>query len=109
MTARRKALSPKIGSAEYLEASCPGIATHPRQPLPERARLSWGREPRGEFRIIDHTCCCQAVYFELISVGGVYQVRKTIQSNPPQHLYAGAWTRPEAVTWWLRILMGSAR
>ncbi|MBG0820356.1 hypothetical protein HS048_06350 [Planomonospora sp. ID91781] len=59
--------------------------------------------------MIDYTCCCQAVYYELIGIGGIYQVHKVIQSDPPEHLYTGGWSRPHASVWWMQILTGAAR
>jgi hypothetical protein len=88
---------------------CPGIAVHPGIALRSRKRLEWQDQPRGSYRVVDHTCCCQAVVYELICVGGIYQVHKVIQSDPPKHAYTGGWSGDEARYWWMRILTGSAR
>lgn len=65
---------------EFPEWDCPGIAVHPGIALRSRKRLEWQDQPRGPYRVVDHTCCCQAVVYELICVGGIYQVHKVIQS-----------------------------
>ncbi|GLX05918.1 hypothetical protein [Microbispora sp. NBRC 16548] len=94
---------------EFPEWDCPGIAVHPGIALRSRKRLEWQDQPRGPYRVVDHTCCCQAVVYELICVGGIYQVHKVIQSDAPEHTYTGGWRGYEARYWWMRILMGSAR
>jgi hypothetical protein len=91
------------------ESDCPGIVVHPARALPSRERLAWQDRPRGPYRVAEHTCCCQAVYYELIRVGGIYQVHKVTQSYPPEHAYTGGWRGDEARYWWMRILTGSAR
>ncbi|MCT9932032.1 hypothetical protein N5079_17665 [Planotetraspora sp. A-T 1434] len=91
------------------EWDCPGISVHPGRALRNRERLNWQDQPRGRYRVVEHTCCCQAVFYELICVGGIYQVHKVIQSDPPEHAYTGGWRNDEARHWWMRILMGSAR
>ncbi|GLX03027.1 hypothetical protein Misp02_71130 [Microtetraspora sp. NBRC 16547] len=91
------------------DEECPGISVHPGRALLNRERLIWQAQPRGPYRVVEHTCCCQAVFYELICVGGIYQVHKVIQSDPPRHGYVGGWRSREARQWWLRILLGSAR
>lgn len=88
---------------EFPEGDCPGIA------LRSRKRLDWQDQPRGPYRVIDHTCCCQAVFYELICVGGIYQVHKVIQSDLPEHTYTGGWRGDEVRYSWMRIVLGSAR
>ncbi|MBD3148437.1 hypothetical protein [Microbispora bryophytorum] len=58
---------------------------------------------------MDYTCDCEAVFYELVSCGGMYQIHKVVQAEPPEHTYAGAWSVKEARIWWLRLLLGQVR
>ncbi|MBX6381691.1 MAG: hypothetical protein IRZ07_01765 [Microbispora sp.] len=49
-------------------------------------------------------------WFELLSYGGVYRIRRNTVPRPdvPAVSYAGGWRRPEADDWWHRLIAGHA-
>ncbi len=92
-----------------MDPECPGLAIHLGLPLPGCERLVWQPQPSGRYRVLDYTCSCRAVVYELVSCGGAFQIRKIIQRQPPEVWYAGRWSHREAQGWWQRLLMGLAR
>lgn len=91
------------------ELEYPGVSIHPGRALPNREKLTWLDQPRGPYRVIEYTCACEAVYYELISRGGIYMIHRVIQSDLPQHNYIGAWRLPDARVRWRDLLSGHAR
>ncbi|GAB3130181.1 hypothetical protein GCM10027161_01690 [Microbispora hainanensis] len=91
------------------EPDCPGLSPHLRTAVPEPEKLLWVSQPRGRYRVVDYTCDCEAVFYELISCGGSYQIHKVVQSEPPEHSYAGGWQSGEARLWWHLVLLGRVR
>ncbi len=91
------------------EPDCPGFSPHLRCAVPEPEELFWVSQPRGPYRVVDYTCDCEAVFYELISCGGIYQIHKVVQSEPPEHSYAGGWRPSEARLWWHSVLLGRVR
>ncbi|RJL22706.1 hypothetical protein D5H75_34490 [Bailinhaonella thermotolerans] len=114
MTRRREGDSGERIMARLLDGydtdyACTDLAPHlgPRQ---ARYRpLHWDPVPRDRTRVVRYTCCCAATYYEFISMGGSYGIRKIVQSDPPQVLYTGGWTRDVGELWWMRLLTGEAR
>ncbi|GIH99185.1 hypothetical protein Pta02_11940 [Planobispora takensis] len=92
-----------------MDPECPGLAIHLGLPLRGCERLIWQPQPSGRYRVLDYTCSCRAVVYELVSCGGAYQIRKIIQGRPPKSWYAGRWNHQEAQGWWQRLLTGLAR
>src|SRR4051812_47977892 len=62
------------------EPDWPGLSPHLRTAVPEPEELLWVSQPRGTYRVVDYTCDCEAVFYELISCGGIYQIHKVVQS-----------------------------
>lgn len=89
---------------------CPGIAPHPAVPRPGHVKLLWCAESPGRGRVLAHTCACRMTWFELLSYGGVYRIRRNTVPRPdvPAVSYAGGWRRPEASDWWRRLIAGRA-
>src|ERR1044072_6534071 len=96
-------------SVDTADWECPGMSVHPGRVLAHCISLTWHDQPLGPDRVVEHTCACRAVVYELVTIGGTFQIHSPTQSEPPQHAYAGSWRRAEAATWWLRLLLGSAR
>ncbi|MEV6865751.1 hypothetical protein AB0M44_32740 [Streptosporangium subroseum] len=97
------------GLVAPVEWHCPGIGVHPERIMPGHQTLDWRPLSLGIYRVVEHTCSCRAVYYELVSVGGSYQIHKVIQPETPEHAFTGGWTRREARKWWVRLLIGHAR
>ncbi|MFF3437745.1 hypothetical protein [Streptosporangium sp. NPDC002721] len=91
------------------EWTCPGISPHPVRVAPGRRALDWEALAPGPYRVLEHTCACRAVYFELIACGGTYLIHRVIQGRPTEHAFAGRWTHREAREMWLQLLIGQAR
>lgn len=94
---------------EEPEWECPGLSLHPARPVLNHQRLDWNSWPLGEYRVIEHTCACTALTYELVTCGGCYQIHRLIQKFPPEHSFTGRWTHREARDWWQRLLLGLAR
>lgn len=95
--------------AELPEWDCPGLAPHPVRALPGRDNLDWLPQSAGRYRIVEYSCFCLAVSYELVRVGGIHQIHRVIQSEIPEHAWTGLWTNREARRWWYRVLTGQAR
>ncbi len=91
------------------EWPCPGVSAHPVRVVPKRQALGWDSVPQGRYRVVEHTCSCRTVFYELISCGGTYMIHRVIQSGPPEHAFTGRWTLREAREMWQRLLNGQAR
>ncbi|GAB3878056.1 hypothetical protein GCM10027612_01750 [Microbispora bryophytorum subsp. camponoti] len=65
------------------EPDCPGLSPHLRTAVPKPEKLLWVSQPRGPYRVVDYTCDCEAVFYELVSCGGMYQIHKVVQAEPP--------------------------
>ncbi|MEV0593145.1 hypothetical protein [Nonomuraea cavernae] len=88
-----------------IKATCPQLAPHP----PGRTgrlttRLDWTAERPHRARVLDYTCSCRTIVYELLASGGTYVIRRTHQTAPPRETYAGPWTRREADRTWTLIL-----
>ncbi|TQS24121.1 hypothetical protein [Microbispora sp. KK1-11] len=95
---------------DEVDWDCPGIALHLCRALPNRVKLLWSSEPQGRrHRVVEYTCACEALVYELVSCGGLYMVHKVIQLDPLEHAYTGGWQHAEARLWWHRLLVGLAR
>ncbi|GAA1288009.1 hypothetical protein Psi02_77840 [Planotetraspora silvatica] len=92
-----------------VEWDCPEVSAHLGRALPNRDTLAWVAQPRGSYRVVEYTCACEAVFYELVSCGGIYQIHKVIQSEPLQHTYAGGWRQSEARLVWCQLLAGRIR
>lgn len=98
------------GSADLLDdRDCPGLSPYLRNAVSEPKKLLWVSQSRGPCRVVDYTCDCEAVFYELISCGGIYQIHRVVQSDLPAHAYAGGWQQVEARLWWHRLLQGNVR
>ncbi|GLX96216.1 hypothetical protein Hesp01_41660 [Herbidospora sp. NBRC 101105] len=91
------------------DVDCPGISPHVAPLAADRVALAWEAQSRGPYRVLDYTCSCLAVYYELVQVGGLQQIHKVIQSEPEQHMFTEAWRAEKARYWWRLLLMGGAR
>lgn len=91
------------------EWTCPGVSTHPGRVAPGRQALDWEPVSLGPYRVLEHTCSCRAVFFELISCGGSYMIHRVIQGRRTEHAFTGRWTHREAHEMWQRLLTGRAR
>jgi hypothetical protein len=79
-----------------------GDSSNPVNVDGQRTRCHEGTHARG--------CDDEAVVYELVAVGGIFQIHKLVQSdNPAEHTYTAAWRHSEARAWWLRVLLGAAR
>ncbi|GAA3172338.1 hypothetical protein [Nonomuraea roseoviolacea] len=96
-------------SASSDDFECPGISPHPGRPLAGCKQIPWQREPVGPYRVLQYTCSCLAVTYELVSCSGAYQIHRLVQGDSMISHYAGPWSRPQADDVWLRILTGRAR
>ncbi|MGS2643048.1 hypothetical protein [Streptosporangium sp. LJ11] len=93
---------PKDARSEW---PCPGVSAHPVRVTSERQTLDGDSVPQGRYRVVEHTCSCRMVFYELISCGGAYM----IQNRPPEHAFAGRWTLREAREMWRQVPTGQAR
>ena len=89
---------------------CPGVAPYPAVPRPDHAKLLWCADSPGRGRVLTHTCACRMTWFELLSYGGTYRIRRNTVPRPdvPAVSYAGGWRRAEADDWWRRLIAGHA-
>ncbi|MFG1685237.1 hypothetical protein ACGFNP_34100 [Nonomuraea sp. NPDC049269] len=88
---------------------CPGLSPHPphRTDSP-KTLLEWTTDKPSRYRILDYTCSCGAVVYELLACGGNYRIRRTNQALSPGETYAGPWRRQVAERTWALILSGEA-
>ncbi|MEV0594089.1 hypothetical protein [Nonomuraea cavernae] len=94
------------------DEDCPGISPHPAVPRSGRTALWWIEQGLGPDRVVAYTCSCRMTAYELVSCGGVYQIRRLTlprQDVPPVSWTAERWRREEAYEWWRRLLAGQAR
>lgn len=93
------------------EWPCPGVSPHPVRITPEskRQELDWNAVPQGRYRVVEHTCSCRVIFYELISCGGTYMIHRVIQNKTPDHAFTGRWTLREAREMWHQMLTGWAR
>lgn len=88
---------------------CPRLAPHPPARIGERTTLiDWTMERPARLRVLDYTCSCRVIVYELLGCGGRYMIRRTHQTAPPRVAYAGPWPRRTADLLWARILTGEA-
>lgn len=109
---KRSELKQEFASQEcepqLVDEECPGVSVHPARALPGCEELRWMPRPRGRYRVVEHTCPCLPVWFELISCGGSYMIHRVISSEQTRHDYAGGWLSAQAHVWWRRLLAGRA-
>lgn len=91
------------------EWDCPGISPHPARARPSHTAIAWGCPKPDRHRVHEFTCACTAVYYELISHGGLYWLHRVVQLDQPQHAFFGAWPHQEVRRWWLLLILGDAR
>ncbi|MER5644946.1 hypothetical protein [Streptosporangium sp. NPDC002524] len=91
------------------EWTCPGVSAHPVRGAPGRRTLDWKPVSLGPYRVLEHTCACRAVFYELISCGGSHMIHRVVQGGPVEHAFTGRWTSREAREMWLLLLTGQAR
>src|SRR5437868_257679 len=72
-------------TSELPEWECPGLSVHPGRVAPGHVQLFWQEIVPGRLRVIEYTCACQAVCFELVAGGGTYLIHRFLQSEPEQH------------------------
>ncbi|MEV4833400.1 hypothetical protein AB0K05_02690 [Nonomuraea sp. NPDC049486] len=109
MTASAVALAPPD---VLTDEDCPGISPHPAVPRPGRTELWWIAQGVGPGRVVAYTCSCRMTVYELVSCGGVYQIRRRTlprRGVQPVSWTAERWRREEAHEWWRRLLAGQAR
>ncbi|MFI6595034.1 hypothetical protein ACIBHX_02230 [Nonomuraea sp. NPDC050536] len=104
-----------LGSAADDDAACPGLSPHPLSVRPNAVRLRWLHSPPSRFRVMLYTCPDHPVSFELGSLGGRYQFRRTrfvvedgmsvIECEYSAEIYS----RAEADAVWWKLLIGLAR
>ncbi|MEU8251809.1 hypothetical protein [Nonomuraea sp. NPDC048916] len=88
---------------------CPRLSAHPpRHSGAPVADIDWTKPQPVRLRVVDHTCSCRVVVYELLSCGGHYMIRRLHQTDPPKSLYAGPWPRPVAERVWKLVLTGEA-
>lgn len=86
---------------------CPKLSPHPLvRGGNMSAHIDWAPEHPVRMRVLDHTCSCRVVVYELLGVGGRYMIRRIHQTQPRRELYSGPWTRPVADRVWRLILTG---
>lgn len=89
---------------------CPQLAPHPPARTGGRVTcLDWAAESPARARVVDYTCSCRVIVYELLASGGTYVIRRTHQTVPPRVAYAGPWLRRPADRMWMLILTGEAR
>ncbi|MFC5820713.1 hypothetical protein [Nonomuraea harbinensis] len=74
--------------------------------------LWWIEQGLGHGRVVAYTCSCRMTAYELVSCGGVYQIRRRTLSRrgvPPVSWTAERWCRGESLERWRRLLAGLAR
>ncbi len=91
------------------ERPCPGLSAHPIRATSECRALDGDSVPQRRYRVVEHTCSCRVVLYELISCGGIYMIHRVIQNKPPKHAFTGRWTLREAREMWRQVLTGQAR
>jgi hypothetical protein len=81
---------------------CPGLSAHPsgRIAAPtvsiDWTAEDWLEEQAARQRVVDYTCSCCVVVYELLSGGGTCVFRRTHQTTPPRAAYTGPWQRAKA-------------
>ncbi|MEV0597558.1 hypothetical protein [Nonomuraea cavernae] len=65
------------------------MAHPPRRSAIPLATIDWTKPSPVRLQVIDHTCSCRLVVYELLSSGGSYMIRRLHQTNPPRSSYAG--------------------
>nr|WP_055509973.1 hypothetical protein [Nonomuraea pusilla] len=94
---------------------CAGLSPHPPVRLAAQSlRIDWAAEDQGQerasrVRVVDSTCSCCVIVYELLNYGGVYAIRRTHQTVPPRFAYAGPWPHAQARRVWVMLLSGEAR
>ncbi|MFF0306445.1 hypothetical protein ACFYSC_03400 [Streptosporangium sp. NPDC004379] len=79
---------------------------------PEHGLVGWRPErPRtSRVRVKEHTCDCQATFYELCQAGGLMFVRRTERRNGVTIVHESPWeiaSRTQEL--WRRLLTGAAR
>jgi hypothetical protein len=105
------AAMPELLGLEADAWPCPRLAAHPpgRSTAATTTHIDWTKEEPVRLRIVDYTCSCRALVYELLSYGGHYMIRRTHQTTSPKVFYAGPWPRAVAERVWTMILTGEAR
>lgn len=95
---------------------CPGFSAHPSERVTApRISIDWVIGDRlkdhhsTHQRVLDYTCACSEVAYELLGTGGTYLFRRTDRSAPSVVAYAGPWRWAQASPLWRLLLSGEAR
>ena len=103
------AASPEPPGEDVDPWPCPRLSVHPpRRNTTPLATVDWTKPSPVRLRVIDHTCSCRVVVYELLSCGGSYMIRRLHQTDPLRSSYAGPWSRPAAERVWKLFLTGEA-
>jgi hypothetical protein len=87
---------------------CPRRVPHPPTGAGRHTKLDWTVERSHRARVLDYTCSCRTMVYELLASGGTYVIRRTHQVEPRKEVYAGPWVCCEAERVWKLILTGEA-
>ncbi|WP_327088368.1 hypothetical protein OIE66_39620 [Nonomuraea sp. NBC_01738] len=87
------------------------FSPHPARPVPGCRRLTW-LPVRGDerCRVVEWTCDCIAVFYELCQAGGQFYIRKTVNDDTAREITEShRTTHVEAREVWAAILTGRLR
>jgi hypothetical protein len=87
---------------------CPRLSPHPPHRSTLASDIDWTMPQPLRLRVVDHTCSCRLIVYELLCSGGQYVIRRMRQTDPPEMFYAGPWRREVAERVWKRVLTGEA-
>ncbi|MFE3451589.1 hypothetical protein ACFXJ8_21965, partial [Nonomuraea sp. NPDC059194] len=106
---RKTGAAPRADFTEVDPLPCPRLAPHP----PGRTaacdiHLKWDGEAPPRIRVVEYTCSCRVIVYELLRCSGLYIIRRTHQTTPAKVAYAGPWRHRVAGQMWTLILTGEA-
>lgn len=84
------------------------FAPHPAPLWPDHEKIDW-EEPRkdGRVRVVEWTCDCRKVVYELRRSGGLYYLHRAVRGERPAETGRVIWV--EAHRLWISLLTGRAR
>lgn len=83
------------------------FAPHPAPLSPECEEIEWEAPRRdGRVRVVEWTCDCRRVVYELRRSGGLYYLRRTVRGERQAESGRVIWT--EAHRLWIALLTGRA-
>ncbi|GHE49484.1 hypothetical protein GCM10017673_58600 [Streptosporangium violaceochromogenes] len=86
------------------------LSSHLPVPQSNPAPLTWIRPRSGErCRVIDWTCGCRSVVYELCSAGGQFFIRRTVQGANRTVAETSRGREGETRKLWTALLTGRAR